>query len=240
MSWTLLKLRRRGDALDEDLVHSLHFFLVPQVDNIQIQSVAEDELDAAIDEGLSVKVNMVVKKGVNHNQIIPMADYFRTRNIQLRFIEYMDVGNSNQWDSKHVLPSEEVVKLLDRKFGVRKVGRKTASEVAEVWNYSGGGTFGTISSVSKPFCKNCSRARLSSDGLLYTCLFSSGGYDLKKYIREANFEQSDEESARNKSVLIEKLIQRVWDSRKDRYSEQRLTYKPKISERKIEMSYIGG
>ena len=158
----------------------------------------------------------------------------------MRFIEFMDVGNSNQWDSKHVLPSEEVVKLLNRKFGVRNVGRKTASEVAEVWNYSEGGTFGIISSVSKPFCKNCSRARLSSDGLLYTCLFSSGGYDLKKYIREANFAQSDKELAGNKRVLVEKLIQRVWDSRKDRYSEQRLTYKPRISERKIEMSYIGG
>ena len=152
----------------------------------------------------------------------------------------MDVGNSNQWDSKHVFQSEEVVKLLDRKYGVRKVGRKTASEVAEVWSYSGGGTFGTISSVSKPFCKNCSRARLSSDGLLYTCLFSSRGYDLKKYIREVNFAQSDEELVGNKMVLVERLIQRVWDGRMDRYSEQRLTYKPRVSERKIEMSYIGG
>ena len=221
------------DALDENIFQEM-------IGGKYSPKIVLSGIDAAINEGLSVKVNMVVKKGVNHNQIIPMADYFRTRNIQLRFIEFMDVGNSNQWDSKHVLPSEEVVKLLDRKFGVRKVGRKTASEVAEVWNYSGGGTFGTISSVSKPFCKNCSRARLSSDGLLYTCLFSSGGYDLKKYIREANFAQSDEELAGTTKVVVEKLIQRVWDSRTDRYSEQRLTDKPKINERKIEMSYIGG
>ena len=122
----------------------------------------------------------------------------------------------------------------------QKIGRKTASEVAEVWSYSGGGTFGTISSVSKPFCKNCSRARLSSDGLLYTCLFSSSGYDLKKYIREKNFAQSDKESIETKRSLVEKLIQQIWENRTDRYSEQRLTDKANTNERKIEMSYIGG
>ena len=197
-------------------------------------------IEAAINEGLSVKVNMVVKKGVNHNQIIPMADYFRKRNVQLRFIEFMDVGNSNKWDSKHVLPSGEIVKLLNRKFGVTKVGRKTASEVAEVWSYNGGGTFGTISSVSKPFCKNCSRARVSSDGLLYTCLFSSSGYDLKKHIRRAKYSQPDKELVKTEGPRVEDLIKQIWESRKDRYSEQRLTDKTKSSEQKIEMSYIGG
>jgi cyclic pyranopterin phosphate synthase len=152
----------------------------------------------------------------------------------------MDVGNSNQWDLNHVLPSRDVVKLLNRKFGVTEVGRKTSSEVAEVWNYSGGGVFGTISSVSKPFCKNCSRARLSSDGLLYTCLFSSSGYDLKKYIRKASFAQSNMKLLETKGSLIEDLIQQIWKGRTDRYSEQRLTDKLKSTEQKIEMSYIGG
>ena len=221
------------DALDENIFQQM-------IDGKYSPKIVLSGIDAAINEGLAVKVNMVVKKGVNHTQIIPMADYFRTRNIQLRFIEFMDVGNSNQWDSKHVLPSGEIVKLLDRKFGVAKVGRKTASEVAEVWSYSGGGTFGTISSVSKPFCKYCSRARLSSDGLLYTCLFSSSGYDLKKHIRGAEGLQPDEELLETKGLNVEDLIKQIWKSRTDRYSEQRLTNKAKTNERKIEMSYIGG
>ena len=221
------------DALDENIFQQM-------IDRKYSPKIVLSGIDAAISEGLAVKVNMVVKKGVNHTQIIPMADYFRTRNIQLRFIEFMDVGNSNQWDSKHVLPSGEIVKLLNRKFGVAKVGRKTASEVAEVWSYSGGGTFGTISSVSKPFCKYCSRARLSSDGLLYTCLFSSSGYDLKKHIRGADCLQPDKKLLETKGLHVEDLIKQIWKSRTDRYSEQRLTNKAKPNERKIEMSYIGG
>ena len=221
------------DALDENIFKRM-------IDGKYSPRIVLSGIDAAINEGLVVKVNMVVKKGVNHTQIIPMADYFRTKNIQLRFIEFMDVGNSNQWASKHVVPSGEIVRLLNRKFGVTKVGRKTASEVAEIWNYSGGGTFGTISSVSKPFCKNCSRARLSSDGLLYTCLFSSSGYDLKKYIRGADCSQPGEEFIETKGPHVEELIKQIWESRTDRYSEKRLTDKANTNERKIEMSYIGG
>ena len=221
------------DALDENIFQRM-------IGGKYSPKIVLSGIDAAINEGLAVKVNMVVKKGVNHNQIIPMADYFRTRNIQLRFIEFMDVGNSNQWDSKHVLPSAEIVKLLNNKFGVTKVGRKTASEVAEVWSYSGGGTFGTISSVSKPFCKYCSRARLSSDGLLYTCLFSSSGYDLKKHIRGVNNSQPDKALAETKGLPVEDLIKQIWESRTDRYSEQRSIDKANNNERKIEMSYIGG
>ena len=221
------------DALDENIFQQM-------IGGKYSPKIVLSGIDAAIDEGLSVKVNMVVKKGVNHDQIMPMADYFRKRDIQLRFIEFMDVGNSNQWDSKHVLPSKEIVKLLNKKFGVKKIGRKTASEVAELWSYSGGGTFGTISSVSKPFCKNCSRARLSSDGLFYTCLFSSTGYDLKKFIREKNFAQSCKQSIGTQRSLAESLIQKIWENRTDRYSEQRLTDKSKFNGRKIEMSYIGG
>ncbi len=221
------------DALDENIFQQM-------IGGKYSSKIVLSGIDAAIEEGLSVKVNMVVKKGVNHNQIIPMADYFRTRNIQLRFIEFMDVGNSNQWDSKHVLPSREIVKMLNKKFGVIEMGRKTVSEVAELWGYSGGGTFGTISSVSKPFCRNCSRARLSSDGLFYTCLFSSTGYDLKKFIRETNFAQSYEQSIGTQESLAESLIRKIWENRTDRYSEQRLTDKSKFNKRKIEMSYIGG
>jgi cyclic pyranopterin phosphate synthase len=129
---------------------------------------------------------------------------------------------------------------LNKKFGVTEVGRKTVSEVAEVWRYNQGGTFGTISSVSKPFCKNCSRARLSSDGLFYTCLFASTGYDLKKSIRDPKSTPFDEELVVTNRLHLEDLIQQIWESRTDRYSEQRLTDKSKVSERKIEMSYIGG
>ena len=221
------------DALDENIFQQM-------IDGKYSPKIVLSGIDAAINEGLAVKVNMVVKKGVNHTQIIPMADYFRTKNIQLRFIEFMDVGNSNQWDSKHVLPSGEIVKLLNRKFGVAEVGRKTANEVAEVWSYIGGGTFGTISSVSKPFCKYCSRARLSSDGLLYTCLFSSRGYDLKKHIRGADCSQPNKDFAETKGSHVEDIIKQIWESRTDRYSEQRLTGKANTNERKIEMSYIGG
>ena len=221
------------DALDENIFQQM-------IGGKYTPKIVLSGIDAAIDEGLSVKVNMVVKKGVNHNQVIPMADYFRTRNIQLRFIEFMDVGNSNQWDSKYVLPSEEIVKLLNEKFGVTEMGRKTASEVAELWSYSGGGTFGTISSVSKPFCKACSRARLSSDGLFYTCLFSSTGYNLKKFIREKDLLQSYKQSTGTQRLLAESFIQKIWKNRTDRYSEQRLTDRTKLTERKIEMSYIGG
>ena len=221
------------DALDENIFQRM-------IDEKYSPKVVLSGIDAAINEGIAVKVNMVVKKGVNHNQIIPMADYFKTRNIQLRFIEFMDVGNSNKWDSRHVFPSGEIVKLLNKKFGVTKVGRKTASEVAEVWSYNGGGTFGTISSVSKPFCKYCSRARLSSDGLLYTCLFSSSGYDLKRHIRGANYLQPENELLKTKMQRVEDIIKQIWESRTDRYSEQRLTDKASTNERKIEMSYIGG
>ncbi len=221
------------DALDENIFQQM-------IGGKYSPKIVLSGIDAAVDEGLSVKVNMVVKKGVNHNQIIPMADYFKRRNIQLRFIEFMDVGNSNQWDSKHVLPSGEIINLLNKKFGVTEVGRKTASEVAELWSYNEGGTFGTISSVSKPFCKNCSRARLSSDGLFYTCLFSSTGYDLKKFIREKNFAQSYKQSLEPQRLLLESLIRKIWKKRTDRYSEQRSTDKTKSNERKIEMSYIGG
>ncbi|MDA9689665.1 GTP 3',8-cyclase MoaA [Betaproteobacteria bacterium] len=221
------------DALDENIFQQM-------IGRKHSPKIVLSGIDAAIKEGLSVKVNMVVKKGVNHNQIIPMADYFKKRSIQLRFIEFMDVGNSNQWNSKHVLPSLEIIKLLHKKFGVTKKVRKTASEVAEVWSYSEGGTFGTISSVSKPFCKNCSRVRLSSDGLLYTCLFSSTGYNLKKFIRDAKFAQSDKESVKTKRLLVENFVQQIWARRSDRYSEQRLTGNSITSGQKIEMSYIGG
>ena len=197
-------------------------------------------IDAARDEGLEVKVNMVVKKGVNDSQILPMADYFRKRDIPLRFIEFMDVGNSNHWDLRYVFSTEEVIRLLDTNFGVAPVGRKIASEVAEGWVYNTGGTFGTISSVSKPFCANCSRARISSNGLLYTCLFASSGYDLKKTIRE-KFSCSNNELCDAELIsFIETHVRRVWGSRSDRYSENRLRKKLIIKEQKIEMSYIGG
>ncbi len=191
------------------------------------------EVLAGIDEATRVgfrqiKINMVIKRGVNDEQILPMARHFRGSGHIVRFIEFMDVGASNGWRMNDVVPSSEVVGLLDEAFGVAPVGPNYVGEVAERWRYRDGtGEFGVISSVTQPFCSDCSRARLSTEGRLYTCLFATAGHDFRSLLR------GDYDDER-----ISAAIAAVWSGRSDRYSEIRAS--ETVPQRKIEMSYIGG
>ncbi len=188
-------------------------------------------IDAAANAGLSVKVNMVVQRGVNDHEILPMADAFRQRGHTLRFIEFMDVGSSNAWQWDHVVPSREIIDTISLVHPLVPIGRDTPSEVSERWRYADGrGQVGVISSVSNPFCGNCSRARISAEGVLYTCLFAHAGTDLRGLLR-AQQTPSDSE-------LIQ-VVADIWQNRTDRYSEQRAELR-KQGVRKVEMSYIGG
>ena len=186
-------------------------------------------IDAASAAGFeSIKVNMVVKRSVNDAQVEPMARHFRGSGHVLRFIEFMDVGASNQWRMDEVVPSSELVTRLDAAFGIEPVDANYVGEVAERWRYrDGAGEIGLISSVTRPFCGDCSRARLSTEGRLYTCLFASAGHDLRALLRSGQDDAS-----------ISGAIAAVWGQRNDRYSEERASGR---SDRpRIEMSYIGG
>ncbi|EJM95976.1 GTP 3',8-cyclase MoaA [Herbaspirillum sp. YR522] len=189
-----------------------------------------DGIDAAMAAGLGpVKVNMVVKKGVNDDQILPMARHFKGTPVILRFIEYMDVGSSNGWRMDEVLPSCEVVQRIAAELPLVEVDPNYTGETAERWRYvDGGGEIGVISSVTQAFCQDCSRARLSTEGQVYTCLFGSQGHDLRALVRG-----SDDDA------LLAGAIAQLWRSRGDRYSELR-SEQPARPLRKVEMSYIGG
>jgi len=188
-------------------------------------------IDAAANAGLSVKVNMVVQRGVNDHEILPMADAFRQRGHTLRFIEFMDVGSSNSWQWDHVVPSREIIDTISLVHPLLPIGRDTPSEVSERWRYADGrGQVGVISSVSNPFCGNCSRARISAEGVLYTCLFAHAGTDLRGLLRG--------QQTPSDSELIQ-VVADIWQNRTDRYSEQRAELR-KQGIRKVEMSYIGG
>jgi cyclic pyranopterin phosphate synthase len=175
-----------------------------------------------------IKINMVVKRGVNDDQIVSMARHFKGTGHIVRFIEFMDVGASNGWRMDDVVPSREVVSVLDEAFGLESAEPNYIGEVAQRWRYrDGSGEIGVISSVSQPFCSDCSRARLSTEGRLYTCLFADEGHDFRSLLRG---DYSDEQ--------ISAAIASVWTGRDDRYSEIRTDQT--ASRRKIEMSYIGG
>lgn len=186
-------------------------------------------IEAADAAGLRpLKINMVVKQGVNDDQIVPMARWFKGSGHIVRFIEFMDVGASNGWRLDDVVPSAEVVRRLDEAFGVEPIDPNYLGEVAERWRYrDGSGEIGVISSVTRPFCGTCTRARLSTEGRLYTCLFASGGHDLRSLLREGF---SDEQ--------IAAAVAAIWEPRADRYSELRSSETRGLA--KIEMSYIGG
>lgn len=192
-----------------------------------------DEVLAAIDHasaaGLGpVKINMVVKRGANENQILPMAEHFRGTGHILRFIEYMDVGNANDWKLDAVVPAEEVLQMIDGQWPIEPAEPNYPGEVARRWRYRDGqGEIGMIASVTQPFCGGCHRARLSADGMLYTCLFASDGHDLKSLLR----------SGVDDAALKRDLV-RLWTDRGDQYSELRTEATSKI--KKVEMSYIGG
>jgi len=186
-------------------------------------------IDAAADAGLApVKVNMVVKRGVNDDQVLPMARRFRGTGHVLRFIEYMDVGNSNGWRLDDVVTADQIVETIAREFALEVLAPTYPGEVASRWRYlDGGGEIGVIASVSRPFCGDCTRARISADGQLYACLFASRGHDLRALLRDG---ASDDDLA--------DAIRTVWAARDDRYSELRSAETWQLP--KVEMSYIGG
>jgi cyclic pyranopterin phosphate synthase len=172
-----------------------------------------------------LKVNMVVKRGTNDQSVVDMARFFKGSGHILRFIEFMDVGHTNGWTMEHVVPSRELASRLDAELPIEPVEQNYVGEVAERWRYKDGS--GEISSVTQAFCKDCTRARLSAEGSLYTCLFATEGTDLRELIRGG---------ARDEDLSV--AIARVWRARTDRYSEIRTADTAKL--RKVEMSYIGG
>ena len=179
-----------------------------------------------------IKVNMVVKRGTNDQEIVPMARHFRGSGIIIRFIEFMDVGASNHWQMNEVLASADVVRRIDEVFPLEAVQANYSGETAERWRYrDGNGEIGVISSVTHAFCGDCSRIRLSTEGRLYLCLFATEGYDLRALLRDGH---SD--------LAIGNAIAQVWQARTDNYSEQRSdpAIRAARAESKIEMSYIGG
>lgn len=188
-----------------------------------------DAIDKASEIGLGpVKVNAVVKRGENDGEIEKMAEHFRGTGHILRFIEYMDVGTTNGWQMGEVVPASEIVDRIGKRFPLEPVAPNYAGEVVSRYRYiDGKGEIGVITSVTRPFCGGCTRARLSCDGLLYTCLFASRGLDLKTPLREG---ASD--------IELRTLIESSWTARSDRYSEERTTRTTPHT--KIEMSYIGG
>ncbi len=188
-----------------------------------------DAIDAADEAGLwPIKIDMVLKRGVNENSIVEMARHFRGSGHIVRFIEYMDVGTTNGWRMEDVVPGRDVVERIAREWPIEPIQSNYFGEVAERWRYlDGGGEFGVITSVTQPFCGSCTRARLTAEGKLYLCLFATEGHDLRQPLRHR---ASDDE-------LLEE-IRSIWRARDDRYSEIRSSETAGLN--KVEMSKIGG
>ena len=221
------------DALDDAIFRRMNDVDFPVADVLK-------GLEAAQAVGLGpIKVNMVVKRGTNEQEILPLARHFRGSGITLRFIEYMDVGATNGWRMDEVLPSAEVVELIRRELPLVQLDPSAPGETAERWGYAGPdgqhdpalGEIGVISSVTQAFCGDCNRARLSTEGRLYLCLFAGQGYDLRALLRG---DASDE--------VIAGAVGAIWQGRSDRYSELRasLPAEAGAARPRIEMSYIGG
>jgi GTP 3',8-cyclase len=192
-----------------------------------------DAIAAAAGAGLApVKVNMVVRRGVNEQSILPMAAHFRRSGHVLRFIEYMDVGTTNGWRLDDVVPAAEIISLIGGQWPLQPVDPAYPGEVARRYRYrDGGGEIGVIASVTQPFCRGCTRARLSADGKLYTCLFAGAGHDLRGPLRAGSSDQA-----------LREQVSAIWARRADRYSEQRTrqTGRTQPVKPKVEMSRIGG
>ncbi len=221
------------DALDDAIFRRMNDVDFPVADVLR-------SIDEAMRVGLGpIKVNMVVKRGTNEHEIVPMARHFRGTGVVLRFIESMDVGASNGWRMDEVLPSAQVVERINAVYPLEAIGAQTVGETAERWRYvaQGGtsaGEIGVISSVTQAFCHDCNRARLSTEGKLYLCLFASQGHDLRTLLRG---DYSD--------AQIAAAIGLVWQGRDDRYSELRSAIAPEPGSaegvpRRVEMHYIGG
>ena len=219
----LTRLTVSLDALDDAIFRSMTDADFPLI------AVLEG-IDSATSNGFTpIKINCVVRRGVNDQQILTMARHFRHSGHIMRFIEYMDVGSSNGWRMDEVVPAAEIIALIGSEFALEHVGANYHGEVAQRWRYvDGAGEIGVIASVTQAFCSACTRARLSTDGKLYSCLFAQSGHDLRPLLRNQNSQDSD---------LVE-AISAVWQGRTDRYSELRTNATNAV--KKIEMSYIGG
>lgn len=214
------------DSLDDDLFQRMNDVRFP-VDRVLAG------IDAAHEAGLRpIRLNMVVKRGVNDHEVVAMARRFRGTPYTLRFIEYMDVGNTNGWSMDEVVPSAEVVQRIDEVFPLEPVGSLVPGETAKRWRYAdGSGEIGVISSVTNAFCGTCNRARVSTEGKLFTCLFASEGHDLRALLRGG----ADDHA-------LARAMRGIWESRDDRYSEIRSSLTPelRLARSRVEMSYIGG
>ncbi|MDB6117230.1 MAG: molybdenum cofactor biosynthesis protein MoeA [Verrucomicrobiaceae bacterium] len=218
----LQRLTVSVDSLDSEVFRAMNDVDFP------LERVLEG-IAAAIDAGFGpIKINMVAKRGVNEHQIVPMAKHFSGADYILRYIEYMDVGNTNHWRHDDVIPASEIIALISREIPLIPLPPNYAGEVANRFRHvDGGGEIGVIASVTQPFCKGCTRARIAADGQFYTCLFASSGHDLRALLRGG---LSDEGLA--------KTISALWHVREDRYSELRSD--ATLSLPKAEMSRLGG
>ena len=214
------------DGLNDEVFRKMNDVDFPVADVL-------DGIAAAQEAGFeNIKVNMVVQKGLNDHEIVSMAKHFKGTGIILRFIEFMDVGSSNGWNMEQVLPSKEVIARINAAFPLESLEPNYPGEVAQRWRYAdGSGEVGVISSVTQTFCHECTRARISTDGQMYLCLFANEGYDFKTLLRSG---KSDLE--------IANAIMNTWSKRADHYSEIRGSHTPNLltGVRKVEMSYIGG
>lgn len=210
------------DSLDEETFAAMNDVKFP------VKEVLAG-IDAAEAAGLTpIKINMVVKRGVNDTSILPVTRHFKEKGHILRFIEFMDVGTTNGWCLDDVVPAAEILKTIDAELPLEPMESNYPGEVAKRWRYKdGSGEIGAIASVTQPFCGTCSRARLSADGILYTCLFASAGHNLTGLLRCGS---SDEE--------LSSILTSLWEGRSDRYSEIRSSETTDLP--KVEMSYIGG
>lgn len=210
------------DSLDDQTFQVMNDMKVP------VSKVLEGIEEADRVGFKPIKINMVVKQGVNDQHVVEMAKYFKGTGHIVRFIEFMDVGSTNGWQMSHVVPSKQLVSQINEVFPIEPVEPNYIGEVAERWKYlDGSGEIGFISSVTQAFCASCTRARLSAEGSIYTCLFATEGTDLRMLVRTG---ASDE--------TISKVIENLWQARADNYSEIRTAETASL--RKIEMSYIGG
>ncbi|NWK83281.1 GTP 3',8-cyclase MoaA [Staphylococcus sp. GSSP0090] len=199
--------------------------------NIKASTILQ-QIDYAVAIGFQVKVNVVVQKGVNDDQIVPMVQYFKDKDVQIRFIEFMDVGNDNGWDFSKVVSKDEMLEMIEQNFDIEPVAPKYYGEVAKYYQHKDNkAQFGLITSVSQSFCSTCTRARLSSDGKFYGCLFSTvDGFNVKSFMRNG---ATDNE-------LFEQF-KALWNIRDDRYSDERTEQTVANRKRKkINMNYIGG
>lgn len=214
------------DSLDDDRfqrINDVRFPVARVLDGIQ----------AAHDAGLGpIKLNMVVKRGVNDDEVVDMAAHFKDSPFTLRFIEFMDVGTTNGWSLDEVVPSAEIIRRIDAVFPLEQLAPAAPGEVAKRWRYrDGGGEIGVISSVTNAFCGTCNRARISTEGKLFTCLFADEGHDLRALLRGGAGDDA-----------IAAAMASIWGARDDRYSEIRAGLTPELrrARSRIEMSYIGG